>query len=333
MNGRLENDLKNKAKIKKLLNMMPPCLTDFYNYMTASGELPKSSLEYLRVLKRFFEYLTDDVQNIRIASITQKEVSGFIVSRQTTVKNGQVKKTTNSYQRHIYNALKKFFDFMCESDAIEKNPMGLIKRPKGEDNVKRFHLTAEDMNDILHAVVSGAGSPKAKTRQKKWQARDRAILMTFMCTGIRETALSEINIENVDLENRIITVIDKRETTHAYAINNKLENALRVWLNYRRNELQLLDEGALFVSDYNNRISIDALQRIVKKYSKEALGYELSPHKIRAAFATILYEQTSDLEFVRRAVGHKNIETTKIYAVESGREKERASSILEGLIE
>ena len=111
MNGRLENDLKNKAKIKKLLNMMPPCLTDFYNYMTASGELPKSSLEYLRVLKRFFEYLTDDVQNIRIASITQKEVSGFIVSRQTTIKNGQVKKTTNSYQRHIYNALKKFFDF------------------------------------------------------------------------------------------------------------------------------------------------------------------------------------------------------------------------------
>ena len=332
MNGRMENDIKNRMKAEQLLKNMPSCVSDFYYYISASGELPKSCLEYIRVLKRFFEYFTHDVKNIKIENISQNDITNFLVDRQTKTKGGTIVKTTSSYQKHIYNAIKKFFDFLHESELISKNPMAIIKRPKGEDNVKRYHLTIEDMNNILQAVRCGAGSDRARARQFKWKSRDMAIMTTFMYTGMRETALSEINVEDIDLENRTITVIDKRETTHTYSVNNTLEKILREWMDYRTEVLKLKPEGAFFVSEYLNRISIDAIQRIVRKYSKEGLGYELSPHKIRAAFATILYDQTRDLEFVRRAIGHKKIETTKIYAVESEHEKERASLILESLI-
>ena len=55
----------------------------------------------------------------------------------------------------------------------------------------------------------------------------------------------------------------------------------------------------------------------------------VSPHKIRAGVASILYEETKDIEFVRRAIGHTNVATTQRYIRTENKEREKASKLLE----
>ena len=90
------------------------------------------------------------------------------------------------------------------SIAKYENGLGL---PSGEDFVNRKFLDEDDLKEVLLAVECGAGNRRSVAMQYKWKSRDRAIMMLFIQTGIRETALSEINIEDIDFENHIIKSI------------------------------------------------------------------------------------------------------------------------------
>ena len=63
-----------------------------------------------------------------------------------------------------------------------------------------------------------------------------------------------------------------------------------------------------------------------------ALGRRLSPHKLRAGLCSILYDETHDIEFVRRAIGHSNVATTSRYIHTNEDEKQKASNIMEKLL-
>lgn len=86
---------------------------------------------------------------------------------------------------------------------------------------------------------------------------------------------------------------------------------------------------ALFISNQKKRVSVKCIVRIVERYSLEGLGYSISPHKLRAAFCTILYNDTKDVEFVRRAVGHTCIETTLRYIADDDSARQEAADRLE----
>ena len=245
---------------------------------------------------------------------------------------GDISQTSFSYRKTVYSTLNNFFTYLYRARAINANPMDCINRPKNIDTVKRPHLTSDDFRKILDQVEIGGGSRIATSRQKKWKNRDLAIFMLFMTTGMRETALTEINVGDVDFENGFITVIDKRYKTHVYSIKDKVGNALRAWMFDRQRLLGDTKCDALFISNRKTRINEDSVSEIVKKYTKDALGYSISPHKIRSAFCTILYEQTGDIEFVRDAVGHSNVATTQRYIVKDNMAKDKSATIIDSLI-
>ena len=134
-------------------------------------------------------------------------------------------------------------------------------------------------------------------------------------TGMRETALTEINIDDVDFINNTIRVIDKRHKTHIYTINKVMREVLENWIADREEKLAGADIDALFISkkQYPRRLCAGSIENIVKKYSLEGLGYSVSSHELRAAFCNIMYEETHDIEFVSRAVGHSSVDTTLKY--------------------
>lgn len=209
--------------------------------------------------------------------------------------------------------------------------MDCIERPKSRDVVKRRHLDSFDINLLLECIDGGAGSDRSKNRQEKWKLRDKAIIVLLAMTGMRETALLEINLEDLDFDNGTIKVIDKRHKTHIYKMNETIRKTLMDWIEDRQTKLSSIDTDALFISNRRQRLGTKSLVGIVEKYSLEGLGYKISPHKLRAAFCTILYDQTGDIEFVRRAVGHSCIETTQRYIVDDDTRKDEAALIMEKL--
>ena len=184
---------------------------------------------------------------------------------------------------------------------------------RGEDFVNRKFLDEDDLKEILLAVECGAGNRRSVAMQYKWKSRDRAIMMLFMQTGIRETALSEINIEDIDFENHIIkSVIEKGHKDKTFTMSSQLEKAIVDWLSDREDIVS--NEDALFVSKSKTRITQRSLSDIVEKYTKEALGYSVTPHKLRASFANIMLEKTDEnIYVVQQLLGHARTETTKIY--------------------
>ena len=332
MNGRTENRLKIEASINSILNTLPDCATGYY-YNIASGLEPKACLEYLKKIKSFLKYFNPNTKEIDIQNLSQIDVAKYMHSIETKKnKTGDRTETSFAYRKMVHSTLNRFFDYLAANHYITENPMKQIRRPRGSNKVTRYHLTSEDFKKILYQVDEGAGNKRSTHRQKKWQSRDYAILTMLMCTGMRETALTEINIDDVNWKTGMITVIDKRHTTHTYHINSKMNDAIKIWLSDRSKLLGEKKCDALFISNQRKRISSDSINDIVHKYTKDALGYSISPHKIRSAFCTILYDQTGDIEFVRDAVGHKNIETTRRYIVKDGSTKEKSSNIINSLI-
>lgn len=329
MNGRLEHKIRNEKLIDKRLRELPDCVRDYYLTRTSSKE-SMGSLEYIKKIRRFLEFLSEDTKSIDVSKITETDVSRYLHSIEQTIdSNGNPKETTFSYRKQVHSILNSFFEYLRKRRIIAENPMDCVERPTSKDVVKRTNLDSFDIHFLLECIDGGAGSDFAKNKSEPWRIRDKAIITLLAMTGMRETALTEINLNDVDFIAGTVRVIDKRHKTHVYRMNRAIREALENWVADREEKLAGQKIDALFISNQKKRVSEKCVVQIVKKYSLEGLGYSVSPHKLRSAFCTILYNDTKDVEFVRRAVGHTSIETTLRYIADDDSAKEEAAERLE----
>ena len=337
MQGRLENKLKTENKIMEMIEGCPDYLVN-YAYNIMSSREPRTCKEYIRKVKQFLTFLNKDYSQIDIASVTDSDISRYIMSIETKkVKkrdsDGRIKTeivpASASHIKGTHTTLMGFFSYLQMKGYIRDNPVKLVGRIKREDVIERRKLTEEDLKKILKAVND------LNETEDFYKTRDIAILMLFMNTGMRETALTEINLSDINFSKNTLRIIDKRHTEHKYFINEKLKRALMKYIGKRNQFLRLRGEesDALFVTQKSGRISSSTVNELVKKYTYEALGQKLSPHKLRAAYCTILYDKTHDIEFVREAVGHRSVSVTQRYIAKDGQDKIKASNMMADLLE
>lgn len=315
MKGRLEHSLQIEKNIKEILSALPQYVNEYY-YEFKSGRQPTACREYIRKIAKFLYFIdSSNVKQINPKQITKFDVTRFLDSIEYIIdNNGNKKQSSLSYRKCYHSVLKSFFDFLTENDYITENPMNKIKRVRGEDFINRKFLDEDDLKEVLLAIECGAGNRRSVAMQYKWKSRDRAIMMLFMQTGIRETALSEINIEDIDFENHIIkSVIEKGHKDRTFTMSSQLEKAILDWMCDREKIIDK-NEDALFISKSKTRMTQRSLSDIVIKYTKEALGYSVTPHKLRASFANIMLGKTDEnIYVVQQLLGHARTETTKIY--------------------
>lgn len=326
MQGRLEHQLKIEKRIGYLLENCPGIINEYYHYLAASME-PTTCIEYIKTLKRFNEYVGKNILEVNSVDINKYLHQASI--KQT--KNG-ITETSFSYRSRIYSVLCSFFKYLKTSGKIDDNPMIDVERVKNIDYINRKELTQHDLTQMIDAVNYGAGTYEQVLRQKEWKLRDKAILTLFIVTGIRVTALTEINISDINFDEASISVTDKRHKKIVYYLNEKAFAVIKKWMLDREIKMNGIDNEALFISNQRKRISQKSVSRIVNKYSKEALGESLSPHKLRSAFCTILYNETGDIELVRDVVGHSNVSTTQRYIVKNKNLRKDASDMVANLV-
>ena len=76
-------------------------------------------------------------------------------------------------------------------------------------------------------------------------------------------------------------------------------------------------------------LSESGIYNLVKDVTKRALGYSISPHKLRSTFITLYYEASGhDIEATRLAVGHENIETTSRYIAKDNSARKKAGKFM-----
>lgn len=198
------------------------------------------------------------------------------------------------------SAIKSFYKYLTvRTKQLTENPVAEMEYPKLRKSLPKY-LTLEQSAALLKAV----SGPNEK--------RDYAILMLFLNCGIRRSELVGLNLTDV-YEDRI-RVIGKGDKERFVYFGSACRKAIDIYLE-ERNEKVLSDNRALFGSRDNNRISVTAVHRLVKKALLRAGldSTQFSAHKLRHTAATMMLSGGVDIKTVQEVLGHENLNTTQIY--------------------
>ena len=253
------------------------------------------------------------------------------------------KKYSSSNQIAKYSAVKRFAEYLEASERHEGNFMNKAKRPKFIETKEQIDkreqkvLTPVEIQKVIQDIEHGIGNHRKLWFQEEYKSRDMAIVLLFLSTGIRASALQNLNIEDVDLEEKTITVTDKGDKVNKHNIPETTALILEKWLVKREELLKQKNrefERALFISNQRKRMNYLTINNVVCKYCSNVTGRRITPHVLRATYGTTLYNKTHDIEFVRQQMNHNSIETTKRYIRGNGKEnRKKAADIMGSIID
>lgn len=332
MQGRLENELKIQQAAEKVVAGLPSFINEWYINLKTSNTTASSCHEYVIRIRKFLEYINENPMEIDPSDITLQVCESYMISCKTKKdKKGMVALTSDSYQISTWFTLNNLMKFLVDRKYIDENPMKFISKPKNKDidrvKNKRIQVTQNDFNKILKVASEGRDY-----KDGIFNNRDVLILLVFMTTGIKESTLLGINVEDIDTDNKLLTVTDKGNKKHVYPLNDSTIKYFKLWLKDRETIISNGETNALFISRNNKRITREAVLHLVQKYSQQALGVRLSPHKLRTGFCSILYNKTHDIAFVSKTVGHSSISTTQRYIKTDDNEREKAIKIMTNIL-
>ena len=148
---------------------------------------------------------------------------------------------------------------------------------------------------------------------------------------MRVSALVNINVEDIDFENSVVKVIEKRQKVREITLGDNIKTVLRDWIRVRNIEYGSVDSSALFLSQKKNRMSTDAVGDILTKYCKEAGIKRITPHKTRSTAACALAKAGVPVKAIAQQLGHNQIATTMKYVDVFNEDIEKTKGILDNL--
>lgn len=254
------------------------------------GVADKTIYNYKLILNKF----ADCFSTKTISMITSMDIRYFLAlyKKENDVKNS----TLNSF---IF-CLKKFFAYLIDNDVIIKNPMNQIKEIKVEKRLKKI-MTDEQL-EILKINCKNI--------------KEKLLVEFAVSTGCRISEIANANIDNINWNEKSISIIGKGNKERIVYFNTKTKLLLEKYLKDRK---EFDEHKALFLSDKfpYQRIKSRALQLILSNIKTEAnlQDYEyITMHGFRRKFATNNISHGMKLEYIQKILGHSNPETTLIYA-------------------
>ena len=323
--GRLERENKLRIKIENRLENLPSIITEFYHDMRGDRKSFATIDKYTNYVVSFMNHITNDSPtNDFYINVSAPMIKQYLVSLQTREADGQTIQTGDDIQATRWSALNTFFVFLVDNNYIKENPMAKTKRPKVRTEHRVTYLTPEEIQEVFKNIKKDAGA--------KLLNRDLALISLFISTGLRNSALTQINIEDIDFTNNTIRVVEKGNKTRSVQFGTNMRGLLLSWLKDRELYFSDAPTNALFVSQLKERISTCTVGQLVEKYTKTIKGKHVTPHKLRATACTLMSTQGVPMQIIKEVVGHENIQTTTRYVGVLDKEKEQAAGVLDKAI-
>lgn len=214
------------------------------------------------------------------------------------IKNLYDKKyTPRSITREIAS-IKGFFKWLSINELIKHNPALAIEQPKLPKRLPKV-LTIKEINELLESSLN------------KLQ---KAVLELLYAAGLRVSELSDIQLNNIDLNAKYIRVLGKGSKERIVPIGNKACNALKKYFDDRNFLVKKynLKTKYCFIKDNGKKLTRQDVYVFINSLGK-TIDKDISPHTIRHSFATHLLENGADLRVVQELLGHSDVSTTQLY--------------------
>jgi len=199
-------------------------------------------------------------------------------------------------------ALRSFYKYLKYEGLRTDNPAADIPGPPKTDKKLVFALPQPEVQKLI------------TTERADWtpfqRLRAAAIMELLYGSGVRRAEVSRIDLNDVNLRDRIVKVHGKGSKERMVVINKATVDAIQRYLGVRPST----SDPALFVGRYGKRLTPRHIWYIFKEiYGVTGLKEKVTPHTLRHSFATHLLENGVDLITIKELLGHESVATTQIY--------------------
>ena len=224
--------------------------------------------------------------------------------------------------------MRSFYHYFYTSELIEKDVASLVPMPKLHEK-EIIRLDPGEVATLLDRVENGENLTAAELRYHRvTKVRDLALLTLLLGTGIRVSECVGLDLSDVDFRNGGIKIRRKGGYEAVIYFGREVEDALLDYMDERKHKVPAQGhEEALFLSMQNKRLSVRAVEKLVKKYASKVTSLKkITPHKLRSTYGTNLYKETGDIYLVADVLGHKSVDTTRKHYAAMEEENRRAAA-------
>ena len=333
MSSHKETELKYTDHTAALLQEMPdyvrPYIRSIHNHTA-----PRTRYEYLKDIQKFLAYLSEKTGNEPalpdLSKLKKEDFEEYLEYLEHYEDNGTERTNSRVSLKRKLSALRCFFAYLFENGQIPSDEIRKVAMPKTHKK-EIIRLENTEAADLLSAVKHGRKlTDKQKDYHKLQALRDETIIRLLLTTGMRISECAELDINDIDLINCRAHIVRKGGTETVVYFPDETGQILAQYLISRKKAKCPEEEKALFLSSRNKRMSVRALEYMVKKYAARSVPLKkITPHKLRATYATELYNATGDIYLVAETLGHNDVKTTKDhYANLSENRKENARNLV-----
>ena len=288
---------------------------------------PRSQKEQVRDLSLFLSFLRQEFGNTLRTTWSPRASRDFLLSLQNTVKVDGTKKWSDRTVNRMIAHLKTFAKWIHQHRPFPLGqPMAKITMLSVGNHLDiERALTKQERNRILDAadqllLVGGRsrdrhrhGGVTPPQRKSFRPYRNRAIIYTLIETGMRRTAITSLNMADIDFDRRILSVVEKGGSVQPYPISRQGIVAIRDYLAHERKaDQEKWQSHALFlaatVSPHGdgrlNPKGINTVWNQVRDFA--GVDKDKTPHSARHGMGVFIMEKTGNVAAVQRQLGHKN---------------------------
>lgn len=274
-------------------------INEFRNYLKLERSFSANSVEaYIRdieKLSQFFELKNLNVKPLEVIAVHLHDFLEYI-------NDLGLSETT---QARLISGIKSFYKYLNYSDLTETDPTALLEGPKIGRKLPDT-LSYPEIELLLNAINLSSDEG----------TRNRAMLETLYCSGLRVSELVDLKLSNLYFDIGFIRVVGKGNKERLVPIGRDAQKYINIYVNEIRKFMNIKpgNENYVFLNRRGAKLTRVMIFTIIKRLAREVgLKKSISPHTFRHSFATHLIEGGADLRAVQEMLGHESITTTEIY--------------------
>ena len=273
-------------------------LNSFIDYLIKERNYSTNTIiAYKNDLNVFKNYCLKEFNHENLKTTDYSFIRSWIVG---LVESGL---TNRSVNRKI-SVLRSYFNFLLKIGEIEKNPLKNHKPLKEEKKVQ-VPFSENEINLLLN------GNYFTKDYEG---TMIKTLIELFYSTGLRLSEVTNLKRTSVDLVNKKIKVLGKRNKERIIPIIDPLKNQLFKYQELKREIIEESENEFFFVDKKNLKLKNIYVYKLVNNYlNKVSTKSKRSPHMLRHSFATHLLNNGADINSVKELLGHASLAATQIY--------------------
>ena len=273
-------------------------LKAFLDYLLLEKKYSQLTVNaYKKDIETFLNFINEEDQTTTIKEVHYSQIRSWIVSLV------QKDITNRSINRKI-SALNSFFKFLLKIEEVNLNPLSKHKALKTSKKVQ-IPFSEKEIATVLDQINHD---------QDFEGLRNKLIIELFYSTGIRRIELINIKLKDVDLIDKTVKILGKRNKERIIPLLPMIVNSVNSY-KLERNKLETItDNEYLFLTKKGVKIYETLVYRIINDYfSKASSKVKKSPHILRHSFATHLLNEGAELNAVKELLGHSSLAATQVY--------------------